>query len=117
VLKPFYTIIKDLQALRLEYPKGHVKNMLYKEIGNSIYGNVVRELEVYLIKRDSIPWQKHKQTKKNFRVGATVLSNPILVSLTTAFIRSVIGECWHKIQKLGGLVVSTTTDGFITDIA
>jgi len=55
VLKPFYTIIKDLQALRLEYPKGHVKNMLYKEIGNSIYGNVVRELEVYLIKRDSIP--------------------------------------------------------------
>lgn len=41
MLKPFYTIIKDLQALRLEYPKGQVKNMLYKEIGNSIYLSMV----------------------------------------------------------------------------
>jgi hypothetical protein len=28
----------------------------------------------------------------------------------------VIGECLHNIQKLGGKIVSVTTDGFITDI-
>jgi hypothetical protein len=29
----------------------------------------------------------------------------------------VIGECLHSIQKIGGLVVSVTTDGFITNLA
>jgi len=28
----------------------------------------------------------------------------------------VIGELLHKIQELGGKVVSVTTDGFLTDI-
>jgi len=55
-------------------------------------------------------------TKKSSRVTATTLSNPLIVSWTTAFIRSVVGECLHNIQKLGGKVVSVTTDGFITDI-
>jgi hypothetical protein len=55
-------------------------------------------------------------TKKSFRVTATNLTNPILASWTTAFIRSVIGECLHNTHKPGGKVVSDTTDGFITDI-
>jgi len=42
VLKPFYTIIPDLQTLRNKYPKGHINNMLYKELGNGIYGNVCK---------------------------------------------------------------------------
>jgi hypothetical protein len=28
----------------------------------------------------------------------------------------VIGECLHNINKLGGKVVSVTTDGFITNV-
>jgi hypothetical protein len=44
------------------------------------------------------------------------LSNPIISSWTTAFIRSIIGECLEKISKLKGKVVSVTTDGFITNI-
>jgi hypothetical protein len=31
-------------------------------------------------------------------------------------VRSIVGECLHSIQNLGGVVVSVTTDGFITDI-
>jgi hypothetical protein len=31
-------------------------------------------------------------------------------------VRSVIGECLHAINELGGRVVSVTTDGFITDV-
>lgn len=80
--------------------------MLYKEIRNGIYGNVCRGISNKM-SYDSL-------TKKTFRVGGTILSNPILGSWTTAFIRSVVGECLHNIQKLGGKLVSVTTDGFIT---
>jgi hypothetical protein len=55
-------------------------------------------------------------TGKSIRVSGTALSNPILAFWTNAFIRSVIGECLHNIQTLGGKVVSVTTDCFITDL-
>jgi hypothetical protein len=70
--KPFFELIKELQAQRSAYPKGHIMNVLFKEIGNSIYGNVVRGMS----------------DKRNFdiksgltvRLGPTELSNPILAS-------------------------------------
>jgi hypothetical protein len=108
ITKPFFEIFKDIQAKRREYPKGTLYNLLYKEMGNSIYGNVVRGI--------SNKMNFDTLTGKMFRVTGTELSNPILASWSTAFIRSVIGECLHNIQKLGGMVVSVTTDGFITNI-
>ena len=108
LIKPFYGIIKNIQALRRVHKKGTINNLLYKEMGNSIYGNVVRGM--------SNKKSFDSQTGKTFRVTGTPLSNPVLASWTTAFIRSVIGECLHNIQKLGGQVVSVTTDGFITNI-
>lgn len=42
VMKLFYGIIKNIKSLRREHTKGTVKNLLYTEKGNSIYGNVVR---------------------------------------------------------------------------
>lgn len=105
---PFAEIIQYLQDKRRETPKGHVLNALYKELTNSIYGNVVRGIA------DKRSFDA--QTGKTLRVNATELSNPILASWTTAFIRSVIGECLDNIHKLGGKIVSTTTDGFITNI-
>lgn len=108
IIRPFFKILKDIQAFRRTHPKGTLLNLMYKEIGNGIYGNVCRGISNKM-NYDSL-------TKKSFRVTATNLSNPLLASWTTAFIRSVIGECLHNIQKLGGKVVSVTTDGFITDI-
>jgi len=107
-IKPFFDIIQELQNKRREYKKGHVLNALYKELANTIYGNVVR----------GISNKKSFDTKtgKMFRITGTEISNPILASWTTAFIRSVIGECLNNISKLGGKVVSVTTDGFITNI-
>lgn len=108
IIKPFEGIFKYIQGKRREHAKGTLNNMLFKEVGNSIYGNVVRGIS------NKLSYDCH--TGKTFRVGATELSNPILASWTTAFIRSVIGECLHNVHKLGGNVVSVTTDGFITDI-
>lgn len=51
------------------------------------------------------------------RIEASVLTNPILASYTTAFTRCLVGECLHNISRLGGRVVSVTTDGFLTDVA
>lgn len=105
---PFTGVIREVQRKRVEYPKGDINNNLYKQIGNSIYGSVVRGIN-----------DKRKVDLKSGvskRLEPTKLSNPIMASWITAFIRSIIGECLHYIDKLGGKVVSVTTDGFITDI-
>jgi hypothetical protein len=41
-VKPFSTVLKLVQEQRREHPKGSISNLMYKEIGNSIYGSVVR---------------------------------------------------------------------------
>lgn len=107
-IKPFKGIIYDIQAKRRIFKKGDINNMLYKEMGNGIYGNVVRGL--------SNKKSFDSLTGKTLRVNGTSLSNPILASWTTAFIRTVIGECLQNIQKLEGKIVSVTTDGFITNL-
>lgn len=71
-VKPFASIIKEIQAKRKEHQKGTVLNLLYKEMGNSIYGNVVRGM--------SNKKSFDTKTGKMFRVGATEISNPILAS-------------------------------------
>jgi hypothetical protein len=107
-LKPFETILKLVQEKRREYAKGTINNLMYKEIGNSIYGSVVRGIS-----------NKKKfdiKTQSTQRLLGDDLSNPLIASWTTAFVRSIIGECLDGIHKLGGLVVSVTTDGFITNL-
>ena len=106
--KPFELVLKSVQERRREYAKGTISNLMYKEIGNSIYGSVVRGMS-----------DKKKfdvKTKTTQRMKGDDLSNPLIASWTTAFVRSVIGECLHSINQLGGLVVSVTTDGFITNL-
>ena len=107
--KPFSDIISFVQKQRREHNKGTISNLLYKEIGNSIYGSVVRGIG-----------DKRKfdiKSKGTIRMYGDELTNPLIASWTTAFVRSIIGECLHSIQKVGGLVVSVTTDGFITNIS
>jgi hypothetical protein len=105
--KPFSSIINLVQAQRREHAKGTISNLMFKEIGNSIYGSVVRGIS-----------DKRKfdlKTKGTIRMMGDELTNPLIASWTTAFVRSVIGECLHTIAALDGLVVSVTTDGFITN--
>jgi DNA polymerase elongation subunit (family B) len=81
---------------------------MYQEIGNSIYGSVVRGMS------NKLNFDTKTQTTQ--RMKGDDLSNPLIASWTTAFIRSIIGECLHGINKRGGKVVSVTTDGFITNL-
>jgi hypothetical protein len=70
--KPFYSSIEDLQHLRSQYKKGTINNLIYKQLGNSLYGLVVKGIS--------------NKMKYDTRVGATIrmdssmLSNPIMAS-------------------------------------
>lgn len=107
-VSPFSNLMKVLQEKRRKFPKKTFYNYLYKEIGNSIYGQVAM----------GISGKKSFDVKTNQHlcVEGGALSNPILASYITGFTRALVGECMNNIQKLGGNVVSVTTDGFITDI-
>jgi len=105
---PFRDIVAKLQRKRREFNKGTFYNLMYKEIGNSIYGQVAMGIggkKTFDVK-----------TKSYVKVEGSVLSNPVLASYTTGFVRALIGECLNNIQRLGGRLISATTDGFITDI-
>jgi len=107
-LYPFKSIIAEVQLKRREHEKGTISNLMYKEIGNSIYGSVVRGM--------SDKRKYDNKSGKTIRLGAHFLTNPLIASWLTGFIRSLIGECLHNIQLLNGKIVSVTTDGFITNI-
>jgi hypothetical protein len=69
---PFRNLMKQIQSERRKYPKNSVNNLMYKEIGNSIYGIVVRGISHktrYDIKTGSMK-----------RMDGTKYSNPLLAS-------------------------------------
>lgn len=82
---------------------------MYKQIGNSVYGQVSTGLSC---KKTFDP-----RTNSYVKREGGSLSNPLLASYITGFTRAIIGECLNNIDALGGRVVSVTTDGFITNIS
>ena len=71
-VQPFHDVIQELQRKRREFGKSHMMNALYKDLANSIYGNVVR----------GISNKKTFDIKSGLmlRVPGTELSNPVLAS-------------------------------------
>jgi hypothetical protein len=70
--KPYEKVIKYLQSKRITYEKGTINNLIYKEIGNSIYGLTVKGMS-----------DKRKfdiKTKTTVRMSSGELSNPIIAS-------------------------------------
>lgn len=105
---PYRDIIKGLQSKRREHPAKTFYNLLYKTIGNSIYGQVAMGFSG----KTGFDIKTHSYIK----ISGGDLSNPILAGYITGFARSLIGECLNNISLLKGRVVSVTTDGFITDV-
>ena len=108
-MSPYRGIVLELQSKRRTYPKGSFNNLIYKLIGNSIYGQVSMGL--------SGKTNYDIKTKSYVKVDAGELTNPILASYITGFTRAAVGELMHNVSLLKGSIISVTTDGFITDIA
>lgn len=106
--KPFQAVVADLIAKRALETKGSFAEQMFKIIVNSIYGLTGMGLS--------------GKSKFDTKTGGTLpisggeLTNPLVCGYITAFTRCVISECMENIYKMGGVVVSATTDGFITDI-
>jgi hypothetical protein len=70
--KPFSDILKLVQEQRREHEKGTISNQMYKEIGNSIYGSVVRGIGNKM-KFDI-------KSKGTVRMKGDELTNPLIAS-------------------------------------
>jgi hypothetical protein len=104
---PFSEIVSDLQKKRGEHRKGTLENLLYKEMGNSLYGSVAKGI--------SNKMRYDIKTNKTVRMEAGSISNPIMASYITAAVRSLIGIFLQEVAVSGGKAVSVTTDGLISD--
>jgi hypothetical protein len=69
---PFKDVVKDLQSKRKDHLPGSIENLLYKEMGNSLYGSVTRGM--------SNKMNYDVQLGRTIRMECTDLSNPILAS-------------------------------------
>lgn len=93
---------------RQKHAKGTLQNLFYKFLGNSGIGQMSRGLS-----------QKKAYdhiSNSTVVIAGGLLTNPIVAGWVTAFIRTVISEIMNDIHVKGGLVISCTTDGFITDM-
>lgn len=70
--RPFRDCIAELQGLRSKHAKGTIDNLLYKEIGNSLYGLTVRGMG------DKLRFDVRSGGMK--RMEGNELSNPIIAS-------------------------------------
>ncbi|MCJ2117842.1 DNA polymerase [Methylobacterium sp. J-001] len=107
LFEPFTRMIQTKRRLAIaEYGAGSLEEKLYKEIGNSLYGKTAQGV--------------HPKRVFNARKGDTEelrpssITNPYFAAYVTSFIRAVVGELIAAVPS-DRMVVSVTTDGFLTD--
>jgi len=110
--KPFYNVIKDLQANRAQWRKltgkGSAMERIYKDLGNMLYGKVVSGIS------NKTSYDVRSESMKS--MTCNYLTNPILGSWITGFVRSLLSELLFVSDQLGGKVTAVTTDGFVCNI-
>ena len=109
VNKPFEGFIKYVQGERRKYKKGLSQERMWKDIGNMCYGSSVTGL--------SNKQKYNPRTDQTERMVGNHMSNPLIGSWITGYVRCLIGESLNNIDSLGGKVVSVTTDGFCTNLS
>lgn len=102
----FEDFTRLIQRLRREYPKKSLEEVMVKEVGNSLYGKLAQGLSGKNAFDTSTGLSK--------RIGPSAVTNPYMAAHTTGLIRAVCGELLHRIPS-HRMVVSVTTDGFLTD--
>ena len=106
--KPYSEFITYVQGQRLKFGKGSCEERMWKDIGNMCYGSAVTGL--------SNKMKYNPRTNQTERMVGNYMSNPIIGSWITAYVRCLIGESLNNINLLGGNIVSVTTDGFCVDL-
>ncbi|WP_192843188.1 DNA polymerase [Aureimonas sp. AU12] len=102
----FQSFTRLIQSRRAAALKGSLEAMIWKEIGNSLYGKTAQGVHVKRVfdprrgRMDSMP--------------PSPITSAWYASYVTGFIRAVLGEILSAIPA-HRIVVSATTDGILTD--
>ncbi|WAC19021.1 hypothetical protein OVA24_17465 [Luteolibacter sp. SL250] len=108
--RPFGLISKYITDKRAQLSalglKGSPQEMLYKTIGNSIYGKLSQGIT------DKRRFDPRSGLTKS--LGKSPISMPFIATEVTALIRAVIAEILNNLPQ-AYMVLSVTTDGFITN--
>lgn len=102
----FMDFIRKVQAKRASAPAKSLLNQIWKELGNSLYGKTaqgVHERRVF-----------NPKTGGSNPVPHSEVTTPWFAAYVTGFIRAVLGELIAGVPS-DRLIVSATTDGFLTD--
>jgi hypothetical protein len=103
IFEPFTRLV---QERRRAAAKGTFDDLLWKEIGNSLYGKTaqgVRGSQVF-----------DPQTGRSRPVGPSAITNPWFAAYTTGLVRAVLSEVLVGVPP-HRTVVSATTDGLLTN--
>lgn len=106
--QPFKSVISELQALRKQFPKKSAMERMYKDLANMLYGKTATGIS------NKRKFDARTETMKTM-VGSD-LTNPIIASWITGFVRSMLAEILYQVDKFKGRVTSCTTDGFVSNI-
>jgi len=102
----FENFVRTVRNKRADYEKGSFQELMWKEIGNSLYGKHGQGLRA----KNAFD----TKTGVSKEIPYSKLSNPYMASHVTGFIRAVICELLNSIPSHRS-IVSVTTDGFLTD--
>ncbi len=102
----FLPFVQMIREKRNSYPKKSFEEAMWKEIGNSLYGKTAQGL------RDKTAFELANGLTKD--IPRSAVTNPYMAAHTTGFVRAVIAELLASIPK-HRQVISTTTDGFISE--
>lgn len=105
-VSPFEAFIAYVRHMRKTYPKKSFDELLWKEIGNSVYGKLAQGL------RGKTAFDT--TTGLNKKIGRSAITNAFFAAHTTGLVRAVLSEVLAGIPA-HRTVISATTDGLLTD--
>jgi hypothetical protein len=111
VIRPFLKVLSEWAILRKEAKAvgNRVLDLLYKLLGNGLYGQICTGLN----------------NKRTFDARLGIMrdnsysrsTNPIIGQAISGGIRATLSELLNEVDKLGGKIVSCTTDGFLNNLS
>lgn len=104
--RPFKDFVGLIRQKRKSHPKGSLFELLWKEIGNSLYGKIAQGL--------GNKTTFDVQTGRNKPIPRSPVTCAYYAAYITGFIRAVVSELLNAIPK-DKWAVSVTTDGFLTN--
>lgn len=119
--RPFLRFTQKIRELRRKHPKGSPRELLAKEIGNSLYGKTGQGVQNLRPSGDGGIDDNPRQRVFNSRAGRmedlppSRITAPALAAFTTSVVRAVLSEMLAALPDRC-TVYTATTDGFLSTV-